>query len=89
VVFVAPMPEAPKRSPAEVAVVKHFDRAKAREIGVVFAADVTAEQIQRIHAADQDARAALTRLGKHPAAVSLDAARVAVQALEAALEPPE
>jgi len=88
VVFVAPMPEAPKRPAAEVAVVKHFDRAKARELAAVFAPDVTAEQIQRIHAADLDARAALTRLGKHPAKAALDDARVKVQSLEAALDDP-
>jgi hypothetical protein len=78
----------PQRPAAERAVVKHFDRMKAKELGVVFGEGITADQIERIHAADQDARAALTHLGKHPAAAALDAARTAVQSLEAALAPP-
>jgi hypothetical protein len=78
----------PQRPAAERAVVKHFDRMRVKELGVVFGEGITADQIQRIHAADQDARTALTHLGKHPAAAALDAARTAVQSLEAALEPP-
>jgi hypothetical protein len=78
----------PQRPAAERAVVKHFDRMKARELGVVFGEGITADQIERIHAADQDARTALTLLGRHPAKAALDAARTAVQSLEQALEPP-
>jgi hypothetical protein len=72
----------------ERAVVRHFDRANSRALAVVFSEGITREQIERIHAADQNARAALTRLGRHPTALSLDDARVKVQALEEALEPP-
>jgi hypothetical protein len=90
VVMVAPPPVVsapPIRPAAEVAVVRHFDRAKVKELGVVFSEGITREQIEAIHAADHDARAALTLLGKHPAQAALDAARSAVQSLEGALEP--
>jgi hypothetical protein len=78
----------PQRPAAERAVVRHFDRAKARELSVVFSEGITADQIEIIHARHIAATAALTLLGRHPAAAALDAARTAVQSLEQALEPP-
>jgi hypothetical protein len=81
---VAPLP-AP---PAAVSIVRHFDAAKAREIGVVLGPEITAKQIDEIRAADKRARQALTNLGRqihHPTAAAMAEAREAVQALENAL----
>ncbi len=79
----------PAVSPAAVSIVRHFDSAKAREIGVVLGADITAQQIEEIRAADRRARNALTSLGRqihHPSAAAMAEAREAVQALENALQ---
>jgi hypothetical protein len=74
------------------AVVKHFDAAKARELTVVLTAPtITRAQIEAIHAADHRARQALTHLGRelpHPTRSTMDEARLAVRALEDALEAP-
>lgn len=81
---VAPLP-AP---PAAISIVRHFDAAKAREIGVVLGSEITAQQIDEIRAADKRARQALTSLGRqihHPTAAAMVEAREAVQALENAL----
>lgn len=88
----APVIAAPAVHAASVAVVKRFDAAKATEIGVVFGADVTRSQIQAIRVADHAARRALTALGlqrEHVTLAALNAARVAVRALEDALATPK
>jgi hypothetical protein len=88
----APVIVAPAVHAASVAVVRRFDVAKAHEVGVVFGGDVTREQIQAIRIADHDARRALTALGlqrDHVTQAALNAARVAVRALEDALATPK
>jgi hypothetical protein len=77
--------------PATVALVKHFDAAKKREIAIVLGSAVTAEQIAAIRAADKRARAALTNLGRglpHARKADMDEARAAVRGLEDALAEP-
>jgi hypothetical protein len=90
IVVVAPAkPVATK--PAEIAVVKGFDSAKARELATVTSPAVTLDQIERIHIADQCAQQALRHLGHQHndiTAAALSAARSAVHALEQALDQP-
>jgi hypothetical protein len=83
---VAVMPPAPA---AQLDVVKRFDVAKSKEITAVMAPDATRSQIERISAAHADAAEALTRLGeKHNRRIAdaLHAAKVAVRALEDAID---
>lgn len=77
--------------PAQVAVIKHFDAAKARELSAVTSPDITSEHIAQIAAADARARQALTALGQqhnHITPSVLQAARDAVRALETVLDEP-
>lgn len=80
---------APPGVVASKTVVNHFDKASVRELSVVLAPDATPDQIDRINAADKQARAALTALGKqghHIDPATLAHARAAVSALENALD---
>jgi hypothetical protein len=79
----------PPAAPAQLDVVKRFDVAKSKEITAVMAPDATKGQIERISAAHADAAEALTRLGeKHNRRIAdaLHAAKVAVRALEDAID---
>jgi hypothetical protein len=87
-VVVAPPVSLPTPA-AELAVVKRFDAAKSKEIAAVMAPDATKGQIERISAAHADAAEALTKLGeKHNRRIAdaLHAAKVAVRALEDAID---
>lgn len=87
----APEPVALPTPPsnAQLAVVKHFDTARARELTVALAPDATNEHIEAITDADRQARAALTTLGKQHNNITLEAltrARNAVRRLETVLD---
>ena len=99
----APLPEPPpapvvviERTPVAVpsllprvaSVANAYDVVARREASAVTAPDVTAGYVRAVHAADLQARAALTILARmklHPTAAALANARAAVGALEDAL----
>jgi len=92
-----PAPEVETGAPAVVlpppviAVTRAYHAAVGRELPAVLASDVSAETVTRIHAADREARAALSRLeaqGRHYTPDALATARAAVRRLTAVLEDP-